>query len=205
MRCFTGEIPHGSGIRSIKDSAPEFAYLDGLVDLMIQQQRDGRPHSVAKVKEELIGRGNHFVALQTLARLKREVVPESLVRDPLIEDPIRIVDKQGYRDGILTLRLNKQINEKWERCFRERATQWSSSCSAANITFKDDRAYVNATEHNLQRCVDYLKQYIGPANETYANQVTEEHRKEVTRARNALAFKVRQAEAAMKISESIRL
>ncbi len=92
---FTGEIPHGSGIRSIKDSAPEFAYLDALVDLMIQQQRDGRLQSVRKVKEELIGRGNHFVELQTLNRLKREVVPESSVSDPLIEDPIQIV-ATGY-------------------------------------------------------------------------------------------------------------
>ncbi len=103
------------------------------------------------------------------------------------------------------MRLNKQTNEKWDRCFRERATQWSSGCSAANISFKDDKAYINATEQNLQRCVDYLKQYLGPTNETYANQVTEEHRRGALQARNALAFKIRQAEAAVKIGESIRI
>jgi serine/threonine protein kinase len=202
---FTGQIPLGSGIRSIKDAAPGFAYLDGLVDLMIQQRPEERPHSVRKVKEQLIGRGNEFVALQTLDRLKREVVPESSLGDPLIEDPIRIVDKESYRDGVLTVRLNMEINQKWERCFRERATQWSSNCSAANISFNGDKAHISATEHNLQRCVDYLKQYLGPANETYAAHVTEEHRREIQRARNALAFQIRQAEATMDVMKKIRV
>ena len=192
-------------IRSIKDAAPQFAYLDGLVDLMIQQRPEGRPQSVRKVKELLIGRGNEFVALQTLDRLKREVVPESSLRDPLIEDPIHIVDKECYRDGVLTLRLNREVNQKWEQCFRDRATQWSSSCSAANISFNGDKAYISATEHNVQRCVDYLKQYLGPANETYAAQVTSEHRRGIQNARNALAFQIRQAEATTDLMKKIRI
>jgi serine/threonine protein kinase len=202
---FTGQIPLGSGIRSIKDAAPQFAYLDGLVDLMIQQRPEGRPQSVRKVKEQLIGRGNEFVALQTLDRLRREVVPESSLFDPLIEDPIHIVDKESYSDGVLTVRLNRDVNETWDRCFRERATQWSSSCSAANISFNGDRAYINATEHNVQRCVDYLKQYLGPTNETYAAQITAEHRRGIEKARNALAFQVRQAEATMNVLKKIRI
>jgi serine/threonine protein kinase len=202
---FTGQIPLGSGIRSIKDAAPQFAYLDGLVDLMIQQRPEERPQSVRKVKEQLIGRGNEFVALQTLDRLRREVVPESALFDPLIEDPIHIVEKESYLDGVLTVRLNEGVNETWERCFRERATQWSSSCSAANISFNGDRAYITATEHNVQRCVDYLKQYLGPSNETYAAKITAEHRRGIEKARNALAFEIRQAEARMNVLKNIRI
>jgi serine/threonine protein kinase len=202
---FTGQIPLGSGIRSIKDAAPQFAYLDGLVDLMIQQRPEERPQSVRKVKEQLIGRGNEFVALQTLDRLRRQVVPESSLFDPLIEEPIQIIDKESYRDGVLTVRLNNDVNETWERCFRERATQWSSSCSAANISFNGERAYINATEHNVQRCVDYLKQYLGPANETYAAKITAEHRRGIEKARNALALEIRQAEARMNVLKNIRI
>jgi serine/threonine protein kinase len=202
---FTGQIPLGSGIRSIKDAAPHFAYLDGLVDLMIQQRPGERPQSVRKVKEQLIGRGNEFVALQKLDRLRSEVVPESSLFDPLIEDPIHIIDKESYRDGVLTVRLNKDVNETWERCFRERATQWSTSCSAANISFNGERAYINATEHNVQRCVDYLKQYLGPTNETYAAQITTEHRRGIEKARDALALEIHQAEARMNVLKNIRI
>jgi hypothetical protein len=74
---FTGEIPQGTGIRKIRDSAPDFAYLDELVEMMRQQRPEQRIQSVTRVKQELIGRGNNFVNLQRLDQLKKQVVPES--------------------------------------------------------------------------------------------------------------------------------
>src|SRR5258708_6905228 len=88
---FTGEIPQGAGFRKIKEAAPDLAYLDELVDMMVQQRPEQRIQSVARVKQELIERGNAFVNLQKLELLKKQVVPESDVNDSIIADPIRVV------------------------------------------------------------------------------------------------------------------
>ena len=69
-------------------------------------------------KEDLIGRGNQFIQFQRLETLKKKIVPESEVSDPLITDPIRLIEKEDYSNGVLTLRLNRQINQEWELCFR---------------------------------------------------------------------------------------
>jgi eukaryotic-like serine/threonine-protein kinase len=84
---YTGHIPQGTGFRTIKDIAPEYEYLDGFVDKMIQQQPEQRSQSVGLIKEELIGRGNRFMDLQRLDRLRNQVVPQSEISDPLIIDP----------------------------------------------------------------------------------------------------------------------
>jgi serine/threonine protein kinase len=133
---FTGQVPHGSGHKRIQTIAPEFGYLDSLVDLMIRQEPAERPQTVRRIKEELIARGHQFVQLQRLDALKKEVAPESEVSDPLIADPIRAVEPEDYRNNTLTLLLNRSINEKWERCFRLRATSYSSNFSSAMVTFK---------------------------------------------------------------------
>ena len=135
---FTGHVPQGSGYTQIKSVAPEFGYLDELVDSMIRQKATERPATISRVKEELIARGNRFVEFQRLEALKKQVVPESEVDDPVIGDPIRPVEAEGYSDGVLTIRLNRAINAKWEACFRARATSFSTNFSAAMIGFRQD-------------------------------------------------------------------
>lgn len=54
---FTGEVIHGTGSRRVADAAPEYAYLDEIVDMMIQQDPAKRPASIAEVKRLLIAHG----------------------------------------------------------------------------------------------------------------------------------------------------
>ena len=57
---FTGEIPQGAGFRKIKDAAPDFAYLDELVDLMMQQQPEQRiPESVLREEDPISPPAHH--------------------------------------------------------------------------------------------------------------------------------------------------
>lgn len=202
---FTGEVPQGSGFRKIKDVTPEFAYLDELIELMIQQQPEQRIRSVTKVKEELIGRGNNFVNLQRLDSLKKQVVPESEVSDPIVADPIRVVETLDWTNNTLTLRLNQPINAKWEQCFRYRATSFSVNFSHQNITFKGDKVFIHVDEHFLPQGVEYLRQYIPTANEEYANQVIREHRDEIARRRAELQQRVREQEARTRVLQKVRI
>lgn len=204
---FTGEIPQGAGFRKIKDTAPDFAYLDELVDLMMQQQPEQRIQSVAKVKQELIGRGNNFVNLQRLDTLKKKVVPESEISDPILADPIRIVEKLDWNvsESTLTLQLNQSINTKWEQCFRFRATSYSTNFSHRNIRFSRDRVFMQVDEHFLPQGITYLQQYIPTANEEYATQVIKEHREEITRRDGELKRQVREQEARVRILQKVQI
>jgi len=51
-----------------------------------------------------MGRGNRFIELQRLDALKKEVVPESEIKDSLISDPIQVVKIEDFRNRKLTLK-----------------------------------------------------------------------------------------------------
>jgi serine/threonine protein kinase len=113
---FTGVVPIGTRPRRISDVAPDYAYLDDLVELMLLQEPVERP-SIEDVKRELIARGNEFVGLQRLNRLKSEVVPDAEVDDPFIRNPITLVDTD-YRDDRLVFILSAVPPPLWIECFQ---------------------------------------------------------------------------------------
>src|SRR6266478_3648295 len=202
---FTGQIPQGTGFRKIKETAPDLAYLDELVDMMMQQRPEQRIQSVARVKQELIGRGNNFVNLQRLDLLKTQVVPESEISDPIVADPIRVVEKVDWRNGTLTLRLNQPINAKWEQCFRFRATSYSTNFSHENISFTGDSVSIRVDEHFLAHGLQYLQQYIPTANEEYATQVKQQHRQQIAQRRAELERRVREQETRTRILQKVQI
>jgi len=61
---FTKEVPQGAGFKRVKDVNAAYAYIDDIVEPMIQQNPQNRPGTIEAIKKELIGRKNAFVALQ---------------------------------------------------------------------------------------------------------------------------------------------
>jgi len=202
---FTGEIPQGTGIRKIQETAPDFAYLDELVEMMRQQRPEQRIQSVTRVKQELIGRKNSFVNVQRLDVLKKQVVSESEISDPIIADPICVVEKVDWRNNTLTLRLNQPINARWEQCFRFRATSFSVNFSHENISFTRDTVSIRVDEHFLAQGLQYLQQYIPSANEEYATQVRQEHRQQIEQRRAELERRVREQETRARILQKVQI
>lgn len=202
---FTVQIPQGTGFRKIGEVAADFSYLDDLVDMMLQQRPEQRLQSVTKVKEELIGRGNEFIQLQRLGALKKQVVPESDLSDPIVSDPIRAVEKLDYRNGTLTLKLNQPVTKRWEECFRFRATGFSANVSSAMMSFQGDKVFIRVNDHFVPSAVEYFKQYCAAANEEYAARVRQEHQKEIERRRAELKQRVAEEEARVKILQRVRI
>ncbi len=202
---FTGHIPQGTRYRQISDVAPAFAYLDELVEQMVRQRPEERPQYLSRIKEELIARGHEFIQLQRLEALKKRVVPESELTDSLISDPIRAVEKEDYRGGMLTMRLNRAVNQKWENCFRLRATAFTVNVSSAMMSFRGDRVFIRVTDHFVPQGVELFKQYCAAANEEYAAQIKREHHLEIERRRAELRRQVAEDEARRKVLEKIRL
>jgi serine/threonine protein kinase len=81
---FTGEIPHGTGYRTVAAAAPTYAFVDGLVEAMLQQAPAARPANIDAVKERLRAAEQEFVIRQKIDELQGTVVPESTIVDPLL-------------------------------------------------------------------------------------------------------------------------
>ncbi len=171
----------------------------------MRSQDPSRRPSIGDVKRELIARGQQFVELQRLNAMKKQVVPESEIDDAIIADPIRIVQKLDYRDGILALKLNQPVNDIWEACFRNRATRFSGNMSAAYVSFHRDVVNIRASEHSIPEGVRFVQDYLPLANEDYAAQVKREHIQEVEKRRAALRSKVAQEEARQRILQKVKI
>lgn len=202
---YTKQVAHGTGFRRIEDVAPEYAYLDGLVDMMIQQQPNQRPESIRRVKEELIGRGNEFVRLQRLGELRRRVVPEPEIDDPILEDPIRVIEKLDYNKGVLMLKLNRPVNLEFDECFKRRVARFNINVSSAIMSLHADIARVIVTERFLQEGVNFLKEGLTAANEEYAAQIKKEHQQRIEDSRAALKSQIDEAEARARVLKKVAI
>lgn len=80
---FTGQIAQGTGFKTIGSIAIDFAYLDEIVERLIQQDPNKRYASIDDLKKDLLSRRNIFISRQKIDKLRNTVVPESQVDDPL--------------------------------------------------------------------------------------------------------------------------
>jgi hypothetical protein len=134
---FTGAVPQGTAFRRVSDVAPDFAYLDGLIELMLRQDPSHRP-PIVEVKRELIARGNEFLSLQRLSTLKSEVVPETEVDDPVIRNPIQLAGVD-YQEGTMIFTLSAAPPPNWIMAFQNPRGSYSSLQGAGPqyFTFRD--------------------------------------------------------------------
>jgi len=72
---FTGSVPLARGHPVIATFSPSHTYLDEIVARMIQHSPADRYPRIGKIKEELVAKGQAFIALQKLDQLRKQVVP----------------------------------------------------------------------------------------------------------------------------------
>ncbi len=202
---FTGEILQGAGHKKISDVARQFAYLDDIIELMTQQNPANRPESIEKIKMELIGRKNAFVALQKYDESKKQVVFATEL--PQFE-PIRIVGID-YESGILKLKLSQNIPAGWAQEFQNPRGGHSSIVgygperfeirgNIASIGVRNDESFI-------QQIVNHAKNYVNAANQGYVKQEQERARKEEQQRRIALEKQIAEAEMKKNILSNVKL
>lgn len=187
---FTGVAPQGTGYKLIASIAPQFAYLDPLVELMIQNNPEARPDSIDTIKKTLIARGNEFVALQRLDAIKKEVVPAFAVDEI---DPIRIL-AVDWESGRLILQLSRAPEIDWMQIFKNPRGNWGSLLGSGpeSFQFGGDTATVRADEQDAQQIIDYAKGYVDMANRSYQTELATRAKQE----ERAYREKLRQEQAA---------
>lgn len=200
---FTRSVPQGSGYATIAPIAPQFAYLDLLVEKMIHNKPDARPGTIEEIKKELIGRQNEFVALQELDRKRGAVVPTTT--PPEVEE-IRLVGVD-WEQGRLILRLNRAPEAGWLERFARPTEGYSSLMGAAphNFQFRGDTATIAASERDVQQIADSFKRFIEMATRGYKQDLKSQAKRMEMEQRATLAREVEEAEARARILKNIKL
>jgi serine/threonine protein kinase len=200
---FTGQVPQGAGFKRIGEVFHEFAFLDSLVDEMIQQDPTKRPDSVKTIKLQLISRGQEFIRLQELSKLQSTVLPETANDDPLILNPLKLVGVD-YENGMLKLALGQIPNAAWVRVF---VTLGNFAAirgkEPSRFTFNKDEATIHATEADAQIIVNHFKNYLAETNQLYALQIETTKRHEVERRNRELRESVARLEKDKRTRETI--
>jgi serine/threonine protein kinase len=202
---FTGEILQGAGHKKIADVATGYAYLDDLVELMTQQNPANRPDSIEKIKMELIGRRNAFVALQKYDESKKQVISASA---PPEFQPIQIVDFD-YQSGVLKLKLSRIIPLGWIEEFHNPrgGHSYIPGYGPGRFGFSGDTASISVhnDEKFIQDIIDNAKNYVNAANNGYVQQMRESAKKEEQRLRATLERQIAEAEVRKNILSNVKL
>lgn len=202
---FTRQIPLGTGYRTIASVAADLSYLDDLVSHMIRQEPADRPDSISIIKQELIARGNTFVAEQRLSRIRQTVIPQFEIDDPLITDPIRIMDFKWGNDS-LTLILSQPVNDKWVTALHRMGNYTSLQGRGPEaFSFRGNQATVRARDHEVQKTIDHFKDWIPLATKKYEEDLRAEQAQGQDRLRAELQASIHEQEAIVQLRRSVKL
>src|SRR5690348_1556990 len=214
---FTRHVPRGAGFVQIAGVAPQFAYLDDLVESMIQQDADKRPSSVDEIKRLLIARRNDFIERQRLDELKKTIVPTSAASHPFFENPPRAVDIDVEpRAAQLTIILDKPLPAEWITAFQTpRTMEFIRGTGPSDWVFNNGRDYARATvrmhPHDLQQhestqtIIDNFKSYVEFANMKFRENLQRAAQAEEARARKAQQDEIALEEERRRLRERLKI
>lgn len=202
---FTGEVPQGTDHKPIVAVAPDYRYLDDLVNSMIRQDPAARPQSIEDIKKELIGRRQEFVALQKLDAAREQVIPVTDLDDPLINDPIRLVNAD-YDGATLTLILSQPVHQKWINAFvsmPHHEALWGYG--PERYSFKGNKATIAARDDIVQSLINYFKQWLPVAAQQYEMMMRREKQEAERAARERLRAEVEKREKIARVMQNLKI
>jgi serine/threonine protein kinase len=202
---FTGEVPSGTGYKTIAKVASDYEYLDSMVEEMMRQSPEDRIDSIEKIKNQLIGRKNEFITRQKVSELKDTVVPITELDDPLIADPPRLVNFDWDR-GILTLVFQRPVSEKWVWALQNMGGH-TSLMGKGPGAFKihGDKAVIEAAENQVQKIIDYFNDWLPVANRVYEQRIRREKEQAEEKQRKELERQIAEQEARQRVLKNIKL
>lgn len=202
---FTGQLLQGSGPKSIGSAAPEFSYLDEIVDWMVRQSPSERLARIDEIKSELRKKGNEFISAQKISELKKVVIPESEIDDPLILNPVRLTNPD-YNGDTLFFELSSSVNNNWIECF-QRIGSYHSVLGKGPQQFGWDngRAVIQATEEEAPEIAKYFKEYVNSANAAYVELVNKKKQQREEHQRQNLKQQLEKEQRRQRVLQKIKL
>lgn len=196
---FTHEILQGAGYKRIATAAPQFEYLDEIVDLMAQQGPEQRPNSIEPLKGMIRARGAEFVSRQKLTALRNTVIPSSQTDDPLIDSPVQAAPID-YRGGKIIFTLSQPVNHLWEQAFvSQTVLQYPAGLSPQDFAISGTTVELRADENTARMAWDYLNRYIQGATSGYRRKLEEAQRKKQENDRRAIQHQIEEEEKRQRV------
>lgn len=202
---FTSEIPSGTGYKTIATVAPEYEYLDDIVEKMLRQSPQDRPDTIEEIKNQLIGRKQEFITRQKVSELKGTVVPVSDLDDPLINDPLRIVEVD-WDKNVLTIVFQQPVNQEWIEALNNMGSRTAVTGKGPEVfQFRGNKAVISAREHEVQLILGYFKEWLPTANSVYEQRMRRFKEEEEQRQRKELERQIEEQEARQRVLKNIDL
>ena len=192
---FTGQVIQGTGFKTIGAVAPDYAYLDELVDRLVRNAPDDRPQSVKEIREHMAALGKQLGSKQRLDRLRNTVIESDLPDDPLIVDPPQLGPNRDWKDDHLLVELTCKVTADWIRVFRSIKYRYASYQLATpdRIQFQNAQtAVIPSSENAVVKVFADFRRFVDVANEDYVNFVRRRVQEERRQRRKQLQ---REAEA----------
>jgi hypothetical protein len=202
---FTGSLPHGTEYKLIGSVAGEFAFLDEVVAQMMRQTPSQRPQTVADLKRLLELHTSEAFTRQKLSQISETVIEASEVDEPLANDPPRLVGID-WEHGQLQLTLDRPVNPHWIYAFNNMGNYSSvSGKGPESFAIQGKVARVVADEHDVQRIVDFFKQWLPKASATLKQKLLSEAAQLKAQREDDLRREKLAAEKRLRILQSTKL
>lgn len=201
----TGDVPQGTDYRTIEEAQEDLAFLDQLVAAMIRQSQDARIQSIEVAKQMSLTVQKAFVSRQKLSVLTQAVIPAGEIDDPLILDPIRLVDVD-WEPNTLSLQLSQSVSVDWISAFNDMPHRTSVlGHGPETFSFRGNVVTATVSEQNVKSVVDYFKDWLPIATRTYEQLVRQKMRRAEVEERERLQRKIEAERARQRVLDSIEL
>lgn len=204
---FTGSIPQGEDYKKIRDVNPDYDFLDGLVSLLIKHHKEARLQPIEKV---ILDIGARIKNKNIEDKLKKEIerkIDESELKDPLIIDPIRIINAE-VRGNKLFFKLNQSTNGLWIQCFQSFVANGNISNYPKEAYHIDDNniSVILRNDYNERLLTElgrFLKGWISIANQRYKIRAEQIHRDYIEKEKMKQAEEIKSLERQKEINKTL--
>lgn len=202
---FTGELALGKNHKSISEVSEKYAYLDEVIDKMLQQERGNRYQDIEEIKLEISARSREYISSLKISELNNTVIPASQIDDPIVADPIKIIDAE-WDNGTLTIQLNHQPNYQWNWAFQNMGSHSAVMGKGPEMfQFRVNRAVISAHDGNeAQRIIDHFKQWLPRVAQVYENKLRQDAEKAEMEKIQEMERKIAEEEKKKAINESLK-
>lgn len=201
---FTGEVPQGTGFKTISSVSNEHRYLDDIAEKMLSQDPKDRFSSLDQVKQELIAKGLQSVSLQKASQIEKTVVPVAKVDDLLVHDPMKIVEVD-WTDNLLTIKLNHKVTPDWLWAFQHMGNySFMIGKEPERFAHRGNEMTIEAYNNEAQDLINHFKNWLLVANKVYVDRKAQAAQEKERAIRNEIAENARKERERAQVLGSLR-
>jgi len=201
----TGHAPHGTEYARIGAKHPQYEYVDRAVAQCLRQESTERPRSVGELRALLAKYHTEFQTEQRLGMLKDTVVKAGEIDDPLALEPPKLV-AADWDNNTLTLTLDRPVHKAWIDGLNNVGNFTSLvGLEPHRFQFSGNTARVNVQGSAAQMTIDYFKDWLPKATQTYKQRLQALHHQQMVERQEKLNRERRAEQERLKVISGLRV